>query len=255
MTTRQRHQINKLVARGKRITRPWPAVVGDGNGVIDVPGQAGMWYVRPVGTDIPIPVFKGGAPRLDNYPVWVGTDVYNKRWLRILGTNIDALGTGNSTIYVTDVEPHSDTHYLTGSDVVYITTRQVTDLLLTLVSGLTVRIAGGFVIVGGQPVYVAASNIDLTSHIPADQARWVLIRANASGVLSVQDGTAVDSFADLTTANIPAVADDYAALWAVRLYDGQTAVAVGVVNTDVYDLRFSPMNSGRRGGRHRHLPT
>ena len=60
----------------------------------------------------------------------------------------------------------------------------------------------------------------------------------------MQDGTAADSYADLTTANIPAVADDYAALWAVRLYDGQTAVAVGVVNTDVYDLRFSPMNSG-----------
>ena len=87
-------------------------------------------------------------------------------------------------MYITDVEPHSDTHYITGSDIAYISTRQVTELLLTLVSGLTVRIAGGFVVVGGQPAYVAASNIDLTSHIPAGQARWVLIRANSSGVLA-----------------------------------------------------------------------
>ena len=73
MTARQRHQIDKAVARGKRITRPWPAVVGDGNGTIEVPGQSGMWYVRPVGTNIPIAVFKGNAaqagelPRLGRY--------------------------------------------------------------------------------------------------------------------------------------------------------------------------------------------
>jgi len=248
MSVRRRHAISRAVRKSRRVQRPWPALVGDGNGTIEVPGSTGLWYVRPVGSDLAIPVYKGAAPRLENYPVWVGQDVYNRRWVRILGTNLEQL-VGNGGIVASDIEPHAESHYLVnGTDPVYITTRQVTDLLLTVVSGMTVRIAGGFVIVGGQPAYVSSQNIDLTSNIPASGALWGVIRANSSGVLSVQEGAGVDSFADLTTGNIPDIADGYAGLWAVRLYDGQTAVNGNVTGADYYDLRFAPMDGGGAAG-------
>lgn len=246
MSVRRRHAISRAVRKSRRVQRPWPALVGDGNGTIEVPGSTGLWYVRPVGSDMAIPVYKGAAPRLEDYPVWVGQDIYNRRWVRILGTNLEQL-VGNGGVVASDIEPHAGSHYLVnGSDPVYITTRQVTDLLLTVVSGMTVRINGGFVIVSGQPAYVSGQNIDLTSNIPGSGALWGVIRANSSGVLSVQEGTGVSSFADLTTGSIPEIAEGFAALWAVRLYDGQTAVNGSVTGADYYDLRFAPMDGGSR---------
>jgi hypothetical protein len=178
---------------------------------------------------------------MNNYPVWVGQDVYNRRWVRILGTNLEGLTTTTATsggIIPIDVEPHGSSHYITGSDAVYITTRQVADLLLTVVSGLTVRLAGGFVIADGQPTYIAGQNIDLTSYVPTD-ACWIVIRANSAGVISVQEGAEVDSFADLTLDSIPAVTAGYSPLWAVRMY-GQTTINGSTTQADFFDLRFAP---------------
>lgn len=249
MSIRNRHMIKKAVSKSRRTPLPWPALVGDGQGTIEVPGSPGLWYVRPVGSSLAIPVYKGSAPAMNNYPVWVGQDVYNRRWVRILGTNLEGM---NSTVTIGgiipfDVEPHGRSHYLTGSDPIYITTRQVVDLLLTVVSGMTVRIAGGFVIADGQPMYVIPQTVDLTSHIPTDAARWVVIRADSAGALDVQDGAEVDSFADLTVDTLPAVEAGYSPLWAVRLYDGQTAVNATSAQADFFDLRFAPRGPSPAG--------
>jgi len=245
MSIRRSHEIRKLTAKLRRAYRPWPGRVGDGNGTIEVPGHPNLWYVRPEGHNIAIPVIRGGAPREEGYPIWVGQDVYNKRWIRILGVDVERAANGGFTI--SEIGPHSDTHYHTGSDPVYIATRQIVELLLTVVSGMTVRIAGGFVIVGGQPAYVNGQNLSLTSYIPVSGALWGIIRANASGVLSVQEGAGVDSFADLTRDNVPEIEAGYAGLWAVKLYAGQTAVNGSVTGADFYDLRFAPMDAGGGG--------
>lgn len=236
MTIKSRYNIQKAVARSRKPLRPFPALVGDGNGVIEVPGSPGSWYVRPVGSELVIPVYRGNAPRLNNYPVWVGQDIYNRRWVRILGSNVEGGGGGNSAGDGGDLEPHS--HYLTDGNMTYISSRQIVELLLSVTAGMTVQISGGFAVVGGQPVYVVTQTLDLSSYVPVAGALWAIIRADDAGTLSVQEGETADSYADLNYNNLPAVEAGYKELWAVKLYEGQTAISGRFDSPDYQDLRY-----------------
>lgn len=240
MSIRNRYAIRKR--RKGRDMRQWPALVGDGSGTIEVPGAPNLWYVRPIGSELPVPVYRGAAPRLEGYPVWVGQDVYNRRWVRILGTNLEALGAGGGSSTATDVEPHALSHFITGSDPNYITARQVVDTLCYATSGMTVHVNGGWVLMDGQPVYISPIDVDMTSSIPTGAA-YSLIRANSSGTISVQDGTPAASFADLNAPDAPAVESGYVALALVRLYESMTALSRITTNPDVIPLHLAQVST------------
>jgi hypothetical protein len=56
---------------------------------------------------------------------------------------------------------------------------------------------------------------------------------SGAGVVDVQNGTPVDSFADLTDDDIPTVESGYAPLAIARLYEGQTALSRLTANPDI----------------------
>ncbi len=247
MTLRAQHRIRKQVEvmRNRREQKPWAGHLGDGSGTVEVPGHPNLWYVRSVGSNIAIPVYRGAAPRLHGYPVLVGQDVYKRKWTRILGINMDELAGGNTTI--SEVGPHAESHGLAGSDPGYFDVRQIVNVLAYASTGMIAHVNAGWVIIDGQVVKVASANIDLTASIPATGAAYSIIRCNSSGVLSVVDGTPVASLIDLTPADAPAFADGYAAIAVVELWDGMTELSRSTVHPSVIPLYLAQI-SGVGGG-------
>jgi len=230
------HELRKQIQRSSRAPRPWVGVLGNSD-TVEVGGRPGYWYVRPKGASLPLVVRGGSAPGVANTEVWVGRDIYRRRVTRILDTHL-AGGSGSGETQA--LEPHAASHYEDGSDPVSITTRQVTNGLVYAHTGLILGVYAGWVVIDNQAVKYTATAIDMTSHVPGSGARYCLIRVNAAGVVSVQDGTPVAAVIDLGPADVPLLAAGYALLAIVRMYYGQTAISRLVSAPDVLDLRFSP---------------
>lgn len=235
---RQERAIRKLLEERRRTPKPWVGLVGDGSGAVQVPGHPQMWYVRPKGGGLPLVVRGGSAPFIEGTEVLVGPDPYRRGLVRVLGTYFIDGSSGSGETQ--NIGPHAASHYEDGSDPVAITTRQVTNGLVYAHTGLLLGVYAGWVVIDNQAVKYAATAIDMTSHVPGSGARYCLIRVNAAGVVSVQDGTPVASVLDLTQADVPLLAAGYSLLAIVRMYYGQTQISRQVSAPDVFDLRFSP---------------
>jgi len=237
-----RKRLAKLLGAGEEKT--WEGLVGDASGTIKVEGHGDLRYVRPVGCNLPVVVNKGAAPDLKGLHVKVG------RWFkrdrqRIMGV---AEG-GGSTI---GVEHHAPTHRWRAGDSVFIETVQILDALVWASGGMAITINAGWVIVNGQAVHLDGSTMDITENIPVSGAAYSLVRVDADGVIDVQDGTPVDSYADLSWDDVPVLEAGYALLAIVRLYEGQTELSTDYDWPDVIDARFSTMGLGSVTG-HTHV--
>jgi hypothetical protein len=240
--SRQIRNLRKQLRRNERKPQPWIGLLGDTNGVIDVPGRSGYVYVRPKGSALPMVVLGGAVPQLAGAEVWVGWGVY--RSLQVLGSHyVD----GSSVGEVTSVQAHAWSHALDGSDPGWFVTAQITNGLVYATVGLAANVHPGWVVADGLPVRYAGTTLDFTSHIPATGAQYSLVRVSDAGVVSIQDGTPVDSLADLTFADIPTCATGYAPIAVVRLYAGQTAISRTSSSPDIYDVRFNTRLGGGGG--------
>lgn len=239
MSQRGSRELRKQL--NKRPPQPWIGRLGNAAGTVEVPGRPGLWYVRPKGSDLPVVVQGGAAPRVAGTEVLVGADPYRAGRVRVLGINPVE---GGAVTERQSVEAHAASHGASGSDRVYIASDQVVNGLAYASTGMTAHVNSGWVLIDGVAVKFAAGDIDLTSSIPATGARWSLIRVSDAGALSVQDGTPVDSLADLGAADVPALAAGYALIAVVRLYDGQTSLSKAVAAPDVIDVRFVPRSYG-----------
>ncbi len=219
-----RKRLEKLL-RGAGVEDTWEGIVGDAAGTITVPGQSDLRYVRPVGSGLPVVVHRGIAQDLKGLHVKIGRWYKGDR-MRIMGV---AEGGGSNV----GVDAHAETHYEDGSDPVWITDRQITPLLVCATTGMYVHCNGGEITYQGKPVHVEKTDLDLSSSIPVSGARYSLIRLSSAGVWSVQDGTPVDSLADLADDDVPTCAVGYAATARVRLYYGQTSLSKLTTNPDV----------------------
>ena len=226
---RRRREIYKLTDE-LQSSGVWLARLGDGNGNKEVPGYPDLRYVRPLGSELVMIVNKGPANGEEGTRVWIGPDPYQRHITRILGLDFSANQSASG------VEAHAPSHLLDGTDPLWIDQRQIINLLATP-DGMIVTVKAGWVIVDGQPVRVEKQTVTLTP--PGSGARYDLIRADSAGMLDVQPGTAVADFVDLMKTDIPAVAEGYVALWAVRLYEAQTAIKWTTAAPDLVDLRFA----------------
>ncbi len=227
--------------------REFDALVGDGNGVIEVPGHPDQWYVRPIGSDLPLVVKRGAAPKVQGVRVRIGREFgENKRRkgrLAIYGVVVS--NTGGT---VGGLEPHAGTHLAGQSDPVYIDAVQIINGLAYASSGMTVKVNPGWTVISGQPVRWSLQTIDMTSHIPVSGALFALIRVDDTGTFDVQEGDAVDSYVDLSWPDVPAVEDGYKAWAIVRLYEGQASLSRLYANPDVISLHITPDTGGGGGG-------
>jgi len=234
MTQRGLRAIRKQINR--REPQPWIGRLGDANGTVEVPGRTGFWYVRPKGSDLPVVVRGGSAPRVANTEVLVGDDPYRRGRARVLGVNVVDGGPSSEQ---QSVEAHWRSHLPNGSDSAQIATSQIINGLVYASTGMTIKVNAGWAMVAGALVKIVATSIDLTGDIPATGACWALVRADADGLVDVVAGTAAASLADLTYAAIPASEDGYAPLAIVRLYAGQPALSKETAQPDVIDVRFA----------------
>lgn len=223
--------------------REFDALVGDGNGVIEVPGHPDQWYARPIGSDLPLVVKRGAAPKVQGIRVRIGREFgENKRRkgrLAIYGVVVS--NTGGT---VGGLEPHAGTHLAGQSDPVYIDAVQIINGLAYASNGMTVKVNPGWTVISGQPVRWSLQTIDMTSHIPVSGALFVLIRVDDTGTFDVQEGDAVDSYVDLSWSDVPAVEDGYKVWAIVRLYEGQAALSRLYANPDVISLHVTPDTGG-----------
>ena len=187
-------------------------------------------WVRPEGGGQPLPIYNDSVPHQAGRRVKVGRDKLD-RTVRVLH-GIYSAGTDQTTN--PNVGPHAASHRKSGVDPVDITEDQITNLLVIPTTGMSVKVYPGRPTYQGQVIRVATTTVDLTSSIPGAGARYSLIRISSTGAVSVQDGTAVDSLADLTDpGDVPTCAAGYAAIAYVRLYFGQTALSKLITSPDV----------------------
>ena len=115
------------------IYEAWLGKLGDGHGAVVVPTKTNFRYVRPIGSDQVLVVHKGAASDVEDVYVWVGRHPYRRDVLTILSLDpvVDQAVAG--------IESHADSHYVNGSDPVFIDTRQIVNLYGTA-SGMVVKI-------------------------------------------------------------------------------------------------------------------
>ena len=104
--------------------------------------------------------------------------------------------------------------------------------------GKTVKIYRMPYYTGSAWIAGSAEIVDLTSHIPASGARYILLDITAAGTAQVTNGALKGSREALLLADIPALNADCKPLCAVRLYANMSAIQKGATNSDFVDLRF-----------------
>jgi len=241
MSQRRQREIRKELQKLIRPTASgFDAILGDGAGNVEVDGKADQWYARPMGSDLPVVVMRGAAPKLEGVHVRIepeyGADKRRRGNMRVVGVIA-----GGDPSYG-EVEPHGETHIAGGSDPIYIDTVQIINGLVYATSGMNITVNAGFALINRQPVHWSKSDLDTSSYVPASGALYGLVRVDGDGDVDLQEGVAVASFADLSWEDVPRIADGYAALAIVRFYSGQSSLSRLYSNPDVIDIRFAPDN-------------
>ena len=242
-----------------------PVMIGDANGVVDVPGHAGYIYVRPETGDMPpMEVFNKKVTPAAGEEVFIGYTPQEPNLLQVIDTH-----TGSSQFYATGgggrggtgtVPPHEWTHRFLMPDQLLIQKRAMLPGRLspsTLTgSRAAVALADDIVWVGGQFRYIEPRTIDLTAHIPATagHSRYVAISVDATGAIAITDGADIASLTPALS-DAPAIPTANVLLGFVRLYAGmlnlQEYFNGNTLYTDFLDVRsmaFRVPGGGSGGG-------
>lgn len=233
-----RRRADKLIRqRSKR------APVDLGTMIGPVPGQPSYSYVSTPGNDLPMIVYDVRSKKKSGGQVFLGRDDYNPHLYQVLAAKLSGASTDSDNPLV---GLHASQHQWGGSDVVYIGTKQISELTVFAVGGLSVGINPGVVSTPDGYVYVAAQTVDLTSHLPANDVKFVTVSVDSDGEIAIDDGPifGMDTF---SFDKIPAPASGNFALAGIRLFAGQTAIQNGFTDPDIVDLRFTSRD-GAGGG-------
>ena len=232
-----------LLGTKQNILISFPALLGNGQGVIDVPGVPNKVYVR-VADQVQEVRCTRLTVRIDWLPIIVGTTAEEPNVTQVLSANIGVLNAiGYGLGLVTN---HASSHQLWakdgGTDPVYLQGYQILPGRLgPVASSVSVTVYPFLLYVDGQWMEIGNVTLNLSADVPATagKCRMVLISVDTSGDLVQTAGSEVDlaSLAPLTDTPQPP-AGTKAVLGAVRCYQGQTATQMGRQNKDILDLRW-----------------
>jgi hypothetical protein len=213
--------------------------MGNGAGVVAVPGADNMIYVREHGKGIPFIVYNFRIQNAVNQPVVVGEEDYSPGIMQVLGLNVL-----NGVRYLpgAGIPPHGGSHAWGGADPAYINLRQIMDVIVYSPGGLQCYVRAGYVKnVDGTLRKIYAQTIDLTSHRPsgAGMYRWVLVTVNTDGDIVLTDGDD-NAPLDFSYADTPAIPGDHVGLVYIKLREGDTALTDSYNESDFIDIRFLP---------------
>jgi len=213
-------------------------IMGRQDGVVSVPGDNNAVYVRESQDSLPFVVRNFRITPQAGLPVKVGEDPLMPGVQQVLTVSYYAATNLGTTIAYTPA--HATTHLLDGSDPVFVTDTQILPLLTYATSGFGIAINPGWITVGGKPVKVSYTTLNLANYVPVVvSAKYVLIRSDASGSVSIQEGPIAPTLSDLSIADYaPSCEAGYVPLAFVRLYYGQTALSKVTDSPDVVPVVF-----------------
>lgn len=233
--------VQSTLGKYQPLPRQEIGLLGNGAGVVSVPDQPRMVYVRVRGSVVT--AYNIHIAAVNDMPVVVGYDYYNPRVFQVLDAYIDPSSIDGQT-YNPTIQLHHETHEflnpLGGQDTVWMGIRQLTTARVTPVGGMKVFVHSGIFL--GDSSYLnigSIADLDLTSYQPVSGALYVLIQIARDGSINVKVGTAVSTLASLTMDYIPVPDAGYWPLAAVALYAGQTEIQESNSANDIIDLRLS----------------
>jgi len=225
-----------------------PALLGDGQGNVEVPGMTGYHYAR-IGGQPAIPVYNAVTSPDHDLAVLVGVDPRQPGLIQVLSRRGNMQRYGHEDDGESNVPDHGDTHSYGQGDPVTVYLEQIAPLRICPGDGLQVKINPRMVIAGGQVRRIGTladsglttpATVSLSAYAPttANKARWVLLTISTSGSIVATAGSLVDR-ASLAHTDIPATPADTAwIIGAVRMFYGQTAIAESKTSRDILDLRW-----------------
>lgn len=222
------------------VWRAIPALMGDGDGTIEVPNQPGYVYIRIGDGDLG-QAFNNRCPLRDNLAIYVGYDPVTdpeRRIFQVLSVRMsDYANAGNTPI--ANVPPHHTYHEFGGGDDVYIDWRRLLGFRVGRPAGFVVTVDQGVMMRAGAWTAIVSQTVNLAASQPGgiNNARYVLVSLDSAGVVTTSNG-AIVSAAALTISNCPAPAAGEIPLAAVRLYSTQTQISDVPGTPDIVDLRF-----------------
>ena len=248
---KQRRNFRQIINQRQPIPNNLLATMGDGFGNLRVIGKKGYVYVTINGAKYEAFCSSSVAPKYGK-EVWVGVspDKNGRGKLYEVLSDNNNNATSEAKIQLGGYAP-SSYYAWGGQDPLHVDIRAI-DFLKVGVSrlgGMYVNLGAGKVWTGTAFASVAKQDIDLTTHRPstADKAALVMISIDNTGAVIQTKGTEVDLTA-LAETDRPAVPAD--TVWVsgcVRVYEGQTQIREGQVNTDFDDLRFIWSPAGGSG--------
>lgn len=248
MANTTRRQFKARMNAKQDVLRAIPALMGDGNGTVEVPGQPGFVYIRVGDGDLG-QAFNNRCPLADNLAIYVGYDPItdpDRRIFQVLSVRMaDYAAGGNQNIYP-NVANHHAMHEYGGGDDVYLSWRRLMGLRVGRPAAFVVTVDSGYLYHTGAWAEIAATTVDLTAEHTAlvgVQAQYTLISLSSAGVVTHTNGTPVISPATLTIADCPTPPAGHIPLAAVRLYKMQTAIGDVPTAPDIVDLRFPTYNT------------
>lgn len=138
------------------------------------------------------------------------------------------------------IKPHRNNHQWGASDWVPIEMRQFMPLHPSVsATGFTLSVRAGWLKTVTGLTYYAGASVDLTTNVPATNARFVRVCFTDAGALTIIEGDIVSPYL-LAEADIPALPLGYTPNCVIRLYAGQTKINdTNTASTDLIDDRFT----------------
>jgi len=178
------------------------------------------------------------SPNRLKWPVWVGY-LPGSSLLQVLGSRDVYPDTS-----IPDIPEHN--HTIGESDnPTWVRNEQILSGLPAPTGGMTVQLGGYWYYLDGFKV-INTQDFDLTSYVPAGNARWVNVEVGTDGTIYYEAGSDADSRPLLTPAEIPVTAYNRRLLFSVKTYAGQTRIGNNPSDPDIFDPRFT--GYGGEGG-------
>lgn len=222
----------------------FPAFLGNLNGTVKA-DERGNVFVTLFSGDV-LTVYNARVPNKPRLPVVIGYEASNPKLLQVLRSR-DVYANGASQ---PDLPDHNHT-WGRSTNPTWVRGEQFLPGLVTPNSDVSVHYTGLVYWLDGAFYIVPEQDIDLSANIPASGAIFAILEVDDTGVISVLEGTPVDSAGLLTYADIPEPsADKKPLMFAVKLYAGQTVIKQGFsfAESDLVDLRWSGYGAGGAGG-------
>jgi len=236
----------QLRAKIPKKPETYPAQLGDGAGNLSVFGKLNFVYARVNGNVEE--VFNNSVPSQDGLLVTVGRDPNDPERtgpFKVLSTRTTAPGgiVASSGGYA-PAERYRFLGEMGGQDPLWVEQRQIMPLRVGVDGGMRVQIYPGFIWSGSQLMSIDYTIKDLVAYVPATlgHALFLMVSVNTTGTLIYTAGAefvlASMTTAALMLANLPPIPAATADVLAyIRIYNGQTEIREGRVDTDIIDPR------------------